>query len=100
VRVRGLAGVALQFRCWRAELGSTVAFLPHRPNVSICPRAPSALRLAAQDAALSRRKHGFDSRRARQGQRKTSVNPKHSLAQGLASSERCRRPMICSLDLI
>jgi hypothetical protein len=26
-----------------------------------------ALRLAVQDAALSRRKHGFDSRRARQG---------------------------------
>lgn len=28
--------------------------------------APRALRLAVQDAALSRRKHGFDSRRARQ----------------------------------
>ena len=32
------------------------------------------------------------SRRAHQGQRKTSANPKHSLAQGLASAERCRRP--------
>jgi hypothetical protein len=30
-------------------------------------RAVRALRLAVQDAALSRRKHGFDSRRARQG---------------------------------
>ena len=30
------------------------------------PEAARALRLAVQDAALSRRKHGFDSRRARQ----------------------------------
>jgi hypothetical protein len=34
---------------------------PPRPR-----REASALRLAVQDAALSRRKHGFDSRRARQ----------------------------------
>ena len=40
--------------------------MPPSANVSICRRALRALRLAAQDAALSRRKHGFDSRRARQ----------------------------------
>ena len=39
------------------------ASLPHGENGSICRRASSALRLAVQDAALSRRKHGFDSRR-------------------------------------
>ena len=41
------------------------AFLPRPANASICRRASRALRLAVQDAALSRRKHGFDSRRAR-----------------------------------
>ena len=41
--------------------------LPVARNASICRlRLSCALRLAVQDAALSRRKHGFDSRRARQ----------------------------------
>lgn len=40
--------------------------LPVQSKLSISRAPLRALRLAAQDAALSRRKHGFDSRRARQ----------------------------------
>ena len=44
---------------------SSARCLPLREGLYMSPRL-RALRLAVQDAALSRRKHGFDSRRARQ----------------------------------
>jgi hypothetical protein len=50
--------------CLDRLLGS-LAWAQQRTYISPRPRQARALRLAVQDAALSRRKHGFDSRRAR-----------------------------------
>ena len=45
-----------------------------RSRPEIVAIAPSAHRLAVQDVALSRRKHGFESRWARQGNQRLSAN--------------------------
>ena len=52
-------------RCARTRPRYCPHCLPVSAKLSIRRAASRALRLAVQDAALSRRKHGFDSRRAR-----------------------------------
>ena len=85
-RARRFPSRSLGNRCRTPASGSRERRLPHAlfavRHMTIRPRT-SALRLAVQDAALSRRKHGFDSRRARHlpggrycGQRPPAVIPR------------------------
>jgi hypothetical protein len=62
----------------------------------ISPRS-SALRLAVQDVALSRRKHGFESRRARQrnaGARCSCVRTRPTCRSGIAQCCQSRSPRL------
>src|SRR5208282_3589287 len=73
-----------RFDCALSQTSLYVARFPQRRS-----RVVRALRLAVQDAALSRRKHGFDSRRARQYSRRAQrlmFAPSKSVGYGSIST--------------